>query len=72
MRHDVGVLWPDRSEEVMHVDFVQYGDPKKYTAMAATVGFPTAIATKMILEGTYILSVATQITFKDCLVTVLL
>lgn len=53
MRHDIGVLWPDRRQEMIHIDLVQYGDSKKYTAMAATVGFPTAIATKMILEGMF-------------------
>jgi alpha-aminoadipic semialdehyde synthase len=33
------------------VDFIVYGDPNKYSAMAATVGFPTGIAAKMILDG---------------------
>lgn len=51
MRHDVGVKWPDQSEETRHVDFVIYGTPFQYSAMAATVGFPTAIAAKMVLEG---------------------
>ena len=52
MRHDVGVEWPNQSEEIIHVNFVTYGNPNKYSAMAATVGYPTAIATKMVLEGT--------------------
>ena len=51
MRHDVGVEWPNQDEEMMHVNFVIYGDTNKYSAMAATVGYPTAIATKMVLEG---------------------
>jgi alpha-aminoadipic semialdehyde synthase len=51
MRHDVGVEWPDRKEETIHVNFVIYGSPTKYSAMAATVGFPTGIAAKMVLEG---------------------
>lgn len=51
MRHDIGVNWPDLSEETRHVDFVIYGNPFEYSAMAATVGFPTAIAAKMVLEG---------------------
>lgn len=51
MRHDIGVVWPDKSEEMEHVDFVIYGNPQKYSAMAATVGFPAAIAAKMVLEG---------------------
>ena len=53
MRHDVGVQWPDRSEEVKHIDLVVYGDAKKYSAMAATVGFPTGIAAKMVLDGKF-------------------
>lgn len=51
MRHDIGVQWPDKSSEMKHVDFVVYGDADKYSAMAATVGYPTAIAAKMVLEG---------------------
>ena len=51
MRHDVGVQWSDASEESRHINLVVYGDPNKYTAMAATVGFPTGIAAKMVLEG---------------------
>jgi len=30
---------------------VEYGDPSGYTAMAKTVGYPCAIATKMVLDG---------------------
>lgn len=30
---------------------VVYGDVNGYSAMAKTVGYPTAIATKMILDG---------------------
>ena len=52
MRHDVGVEWRNQNEEMIHVNFVIYGDPNKYSAMAATVGYPTAIAAKMVLEGT--------------------
>lgn len=51
MRHTIGIQWPDRSEEKEHVDFVIYGNPDKYSAMSATVGFPTAIAAKMVLDG---------------------
>lgn len=51
LRHDIGVQWPDRSTETKHVDLVVYGNPEGYSAMAATVGFPTAIATKMVLDG---------------------
>ena len=55
MRHDVGIQWADKSEEVRHIDLVVYGDPKGYSAMAATVGYPTAISAKMILEGEYMI-----------------
>lgn len=51
MRHDVGIQWADRSEEQRHIDLVVYGDSKGYSAMAATVGFPTGIAARMVLEG---------------------
>ena len=51
MRHDIGVEWPDQGSEMQHVDFVVYGDANRYSAMAATVGFPTGIAAKMVLEG---------------------
>lgn len=51
MRHDIGITWPTQKRETHHVDLVVYGDPQGYTAMAKTVGFPTGIAAKMILEG---------------------
>ncbi|KAK2187791.1 hypothetical protein NP493_154g03016 [Ridgeia piscesae] len=50
MRHDVGIDWPNQSSETRHIDLIVYGNPDKYTAMTATVGFPTGIAAKMILE----------------------
>ena len=30
---------------------VERGDPSKYTAMSKLVGFPTAIASRLLLEG---------------------
>ena len=30
---------------------MQYGEPTGYTAMAKTVGYPAAIASKMVLDG---------------------
>lgn len=54
MRHEVGVRYhQDRQVEKHSIDFVVYGDPHGYSAMAKTVGYPTAIATKMILDGSY-------------------
>ena len=54
MRHDIGVEWPDKTAETRHIDLVVYGDPNGYSAMAKTVGFPTGIAAKMVLEGKFL------------------
>jgi len=51
MRHEVTVKWPDNRRELKGINLVSYGDPKGYTAMAKTVGYPCAIATKMVLDG---------------------
>ena len=51
MRHDVGIEYADQTSEQHNIDFVVYGDPGGYSAMAKTVGYPTAIAARMILEG---------------------
>jgi len=51
MRHEVTVRWPDNRRELKGINLVSYGDPKGYTAMAKTVGYPCAIATKMVLDG---------------------
>eukprot|EP00092_Neocalanus_flemingeri_P105256 GFUD01134873.1.p1 GENE.GFUD01134873.1~~GFUD01134873.1.p1 ORF type:complete len:162 (+),score=34.08 GFUD01134873.1:262-747(+) len=51
MRHEVTVRWPDNRRELKGINLVEYGDPNGYTAMAKTVGYPCAIATKMVLDG---------------------
>jgi len=51
MRHEVTVRWPDGRREMKGINLVEYGDPAGYTAMARTVGYPCAIATKMVLDG---------------------
>jgi alpha-aminoadipic semialdehyde synthase len=51
MRHEVLVRWPDNRKELKGINLVCYGDPNGYTAMAKTVGYPAAIATKMVLDG---------------------
>lgn len=53
LRHEFIVRWPDQTREEMGIDFVVYGKPatEGHSAMALTVGFPTAIAAKMILDG---------------------
>merc|ERR1712086_807914 len=50
MRHDVLIKWPDNRRENRGINLVCYGDPKGYSAMAKTVGFPCAIATRMVLD----------------------
>ena len=54
MHHEIGVEWKDSRKELKKIDFTIYGEPTGYSAMAATVGFPTGIATKMILDGEFI------------------
>ncbi|GFR85423.1 alpha-aminoadipic semialdehyde synthase, mitochondrial [Elysia marginata] len=51
MRHDVGIEWGDRKKEHRSINFVSYGDAGKTSAMAKTVGLPTGIAARMILNG---------------------
>ncbi|XP_055298286.1 alpha-aminoadipic semialdehyde synthase, mitochondrial isoform X4 [Sitodiplosis mosellana] len=54
LRHEFIVRWPDNTREEKGIDFVVYGTPAAQggdSAMALTVGYPAAIATKMILDG---------------------
>lgn len=51
MRHEITVRWPDGRRELKGINMIEYGDPKGYTAMAKTVGYPCAIATKMVMDG---------------------
>ncbi|XP_003487153.1 alpha-aminoadipic semialdehyde synthase, mitochondrial [Bombus impatiens] len=51
LRHDVGILWPDNRRENRGINLVLYGESQGYSAMARSVGYPTAIAVKMILDG---------------------
>lgn len=54
LRHTFVVRWPDQTREEKGIDFVVYGKPESVggnSAMALTVGYPAAIATKMILDG---------------------
>ncbi|XP_063534757.1 alpha-aminoadipic semialdehyde synthase, mitochondrial isoform X2 [Cydia strobilella] len=51
LRHEVGVTWRDGRKERREVTMTVRGEPAGYTAMARTVGLPTAIAAKMILDG---------------------
>ena len=51
MRHEVTIRWPDGRRELKGINMVQNGDPHGYTAMSKTVGYPCAIATKMVPDG---------------------
>lgn len=53
LRHDFIIRWQDGSREERGINFVVYGQPASegHSAMALTVGFPAAIAAKMIVDG---------------------
>ncbi|XP_037539587.1 alpha-aminoadipic semialdehyde synthase, mitochondrial [Nematolebias whitei] len=51
MRNDVGIRHSTGELETKHISLVVYGDPNGFSAMAKTVGYPAAIAARMILDG---------------------
>lgn len=53
LRHEIDILWPDQRHELRGINLVCYGQSSSagYSAMARTVGYPAAIATKMLLDG---------------------
>lgn len=51
LRHEIGIQWPNHKREERSINMVVYGDPKGHSAMARSVGFPAAIAVKMLLDG---------------------
>ena len=51
LRHEIDIEWADKTNERRALDLIIYGNPDKYSAMAASVGFPVGIVTKMIVEG---------------------
>ncbi|SCU92762.1 LAFA_0F12684g1_1 [Lachancea sp. 'fantastica'] len=51
LQHKFGIEWADGSNETRTSTLVLYGQPGGYSAMAATVGLPCAIATKQVLSG---------------------
>ncbi|XP_044742743.1 alpha-aminoadipic semialdehyde synthase, mitochondrial [Chrysoperla carnea] len=51
LRHEIDITWPDNRKESRGINFVVYGEENGHSAMAKTVGYPTAIAVKMILDG---------------------
>uniref|UniRef100_A0A7N8WTQ8 Aminoadipate-semialdehyde synthase n=1 Tax=Mastacembelus armatus TaxID=205130 RepID=A0A7N8WTQ8_9TELE len=51
LRNDVGLRHPTGELETKHISLVVYGDPSGFSAMAKTVGYPTAITARMVLDG---------------------
>uniref|UniRef100_A0AAY4BCL8 Saccharopine dehydrogenase (NAD(+), L-glutamate-forming) n=1 Tax=Denticeps clupeoides TaxID=299321 RepID=A0AAY4BCL8_9TELE len=51
MRNDVGIRHSSGELETKHISLVVYGDPNGFSAMAKTVGYPAAIAARMVLNG---------------------
>ncbi|XP_068169200.1 alpha-aminoadipic semialdehyde synthase, mitochondrial [Antennarius striatus] len=51
LRNDVGLRHPTGELETKHITLVVYGDPNGFSAMAKTVGYPAAIAARMLLDG---------------------
>nr|XP_006011556.1 PREDICTED: alpha-aminoadipic semialdehyde synthase, mitochondrial isoform X1 [Latimeria chalumnae] len=51
MRSDIGIRHPSGHLETKHISLVLYGDPAGFSAMAKAVGYPTAIAAKIVLDG---------------------
>ncbi|XP_058385019.1 alpha-aminoadipic semialdehyde synthase, mitochondrial isoform X2 [Diceros bicornis minor] len=51
MRDSFGIRHPSGHLESKTIDLVVYGDVNGFSAMAKTVGLPTAMAAKMLLDG---------------------
>lgn len=51
LRNDVGLRHPTGELETKHVSLVVYSEPDGFSAMAKTVGYPAAIAARMLLNG---------------------
>uniref|UniRef100_A0A8C9RGZ6 Alpha-aminoadipic semialdehyde synthase, mitochondrial n=1 Tax=Scleropages formosus TaxID=113540 RepID=A0A8C9RGZ6_SCLFO len=51
MRNDVGIRHSTGELETKHFSLVVYGDSNGFSAMAKTVGYPAAIAARMVLDG---------------------
>uniref|UniRef100_A0A3B4DYL3 Saccharopine dehydrogenase (NAD(+), L-glutamate-forming) n=1 Tax=Pygocentrus nattereri TaxID=42514 RepID=A0A3B4DYL3_PYGNA len=50
LRNDVGIRHPSGELEMKHMSLVVYGDQNGFSAMAKTVGYPAAIAARMLLN----------------------
>ncbi|KAM8973809.1 alpha-aminoadipic semialdehyde synthase, mitochondrial [Pelodytes ibericus] len=51
LRNNIGIRHPSGHQESKNISLVVYGDMNGYSAMAKTVGYPTAISAKMVLDG---------------------
>lgn len=51
MRNDIGIRHPTGELETKHINLVVYGDADGFSAMGKTVGYPTAIVARMVLDG---------------------
>ncbi|QLG73511.1 hypothetical protein HG535_0F00210 [Zygotorulaspora mrakii] len=52
LQHKFGIEWADGTTEVRTSTLIDYGKPGGYSSMAATVGYPVSIATKLVLDKT--------------------
>lgn len=52
LQHKFGIEWADGTTEVRTSTLVDYGKLDGYSSMAATVGYPVSIATKLVLDKT--------------------
>ena len=51
MKHRIGVEWPNNVTSTEEISMTVYGDAYGHSAMAKMVGYPAAIAAKMIMDG---------------------
>ncbi|ELW65550.1 Alpha-aminoadipic semialdehyde synthase, mitochondrial [Tupaia chinensis] len=61
MRNSFGIRHPSGHLENKIIDLIVYGDVNGFSAMAKTVGLPTAMAAKMLLDDFAVLVVVTEI-----------
>lgn len=52
LQHKFGIEWADGTTETRTSTLVDYGKVGGYSSMAATVGYPVSVATKLVLDGT--------------------
>lgn len=58
LMNDVGFRHPTGELETKHISLVVYGDPDGFSAMAKTVGYPAAIAARMLLDGESVINIS--------------